>query len=136
MSSSLQSCIAGFAIAFTDYCEMVCADRMHIDTGIFHHIWTIIKDTHSPADVHVISAYIKSCSTNTLLPKQHIEMTQAGKVNSCEATSDWVKLVPVALLLLPDSSQLIKLVSGMTCLAVADLQLSVLHRQQTVYIFI
>ena len=108
-----QACIAGFA--FTDCYQLLCADRFHIDTGVFHHVWTHIRGTQSVDAIHQVNTYIDSCTGNTLLPKQHVQMTQAGSINTYEETADYAKLLPVALLCLPETTQEIKLVSGMHC---------------------
>ena len=94
---SVQAPVAGFR--FTNGFALLNADRMHIDSGIFGHLWNFLKRKVAMRHIRKVDAYIHTCPKHALLGRV-ADMAQTGHINPSEAVGAFAKLLPVAILLL------------------------------------
>jgi len=110
----MQAPIAGFR--FTNCYDLVDADRLHVDSGIFGHIWQYIVCQVRPKWVKRLHAYVSDSQRHCLLGRVATDMTQKGHINSSEAVKAYAYLLPVAFLLLQgkveQANAILELLSG------------------------
>jgi hypothetical protein len=113
-NTPVQPPIAGFP--HTNGYDLPEADRLHVDSGIFHHLYSYVLGEVRLKHIKEVHAFVSASPRHAMLGRVASDMTQKGHINSSEAVKGYAQLLPVALLLLtgklPSAVDLLGLFTG------------------------
>ena len=91
-----QAAIAEFA--FTDYPALVTADRLHVDSGLWFHIFELLRVSLSSSAHAAIRAHFQSAASFPMLLRAGGDLSQKQSLKSSLKLMSLAKLLPVCLL--------------------------------------
>ena len=111
-----QAAIAGFA--FTDYPALVTADRLHVDSGLWFHIFELLRKSLSSAAHAAIHSQYKHSASFPLLLRAGGDLSQKQSLKSGFKLMSLAKVLPVCLLAHESSRRFIPMLVGALLLQV------------------